>query len=228
MIGFIFFTAITNLCLGCWLGRLLLGLPETGRQSKHMPCESPSPVELPAPTTTVTDPAASVDRPSTNMDVSSVSELSAGGGDAHGPSSPRKTTAWSAPKSLADCDQELRTLQERIKYARTAADKRLAKDVETQLRDLVQSWHSQLGACLSGTSTAEQSKMAIGVDDMDCLEMCLAQLETTGSNIGLLDWAESPAVNLDKLERQAEGLDKLLKTLRRAHAKQVPAIVRVM
>ena len=116
---------------------------------------------------------------------------------------------WSAPKSWSDLGHHLQTIQERIRYARSANDKQLAKEVAAQLQSCAYSWRSQLQQCLDGEATTAPSELLADGADAAVLEMCLAQIETMLTNLDLLDWSATSDVVLKQLERETNALDKL-------------------
>ena len=95
---------------------------------------------------------------------------------------------WSAAKSWSDFGQQLQTITERARYARSAGDKRLAKEVAAQLQACAHSWYSQLQQCLDEEAGALKGELLGDGADTTSLEMCLAQLKTTLANIESLDW----------------------------------------
>ena len=79
-------------------------------------------------------------------------------------------------------------------------------EVAAQLRSCVQSWACQLQPCLDGRTTASSELPVDGADTTN-LEMCLAQIETTLTNIDSLNWAEATDIVLNALDRETDTLE---------------------
>ena len=81
------------------------------------------------------------------------------------------------------------------------------------MRDCAQLWHGQLGNLLDGESTP--ARMRLDSDGgVNLVEMCVAQLETTLSNIDSLDWQGETAEILKCMDREINSLDNVIASLR--------------
>lgn len=126
-----------------------------------------------------------------------------------GPSSKDRNHSW---PSWSDSHQRLQTLKDRMQYALSVTDKRLAKDVAEQLRDWARSWQSRLQN-IDGDATEIPAEWR-GIDnDSMRVEMCLAQIETSLSNIGeVLSRGELDEI-AERVEQEARSLEKALEDI---------------
>lgn len=114
---------------------------------------------------------------------------------------------WQASASTARTD--IATIHDRIRYALTANDKQLAKEIAADIRTRIQRWQKEIQDLLALLTTdAEQDSTAS--NEIVMPELCLAQIETVQTNLALLDWSESADLILEKLQRQLESINKLL------------------
>lgn len=205
MIGLVIFVAIANLGLGYFLAVLLRELPTLAQGQNSLPIADGNRSQLGAPSTPAANQPAPKDRLPTSSAVVDQTSTNSGAASANGAPTAKPTpTSDPTPHSWSEFDNQMETAQDRIRYARSANDKRLGKDVAAQLRDCTQSWHAILQECLmiSPAGTRE-------LGDTTHLEMCLAQFETTLANIELLNWTETVDVLLDELNREISALKKL-------------------
>ena len=68
-------------------------------------------------------------------------------------------------------------------------------------------WSDQLQQCLDGNTNPALSAL-LASSGQTHLEMCLAQMETTLTNIAQLDWSQDADLILHELEREVETLEK--------------------
>lgn len=204
MVTFVVVIAVMNVCLGylvCWfsLAAPAIARIETAEGAARPAGTADSAPELSAdPTGGAASPAMPETLPGCI--------LSADRPHVHDASHRPKKTPPPTARTLADYDQEFRTLRDRLRYARTN-DSYLAKDMAAQLHSCVLSWHSSLADSVS------RALADVPAADADQLEMCLAQLETTKSNIDSVDWKMPFDEILEVLTGEANGLGRLLKTL---------------
>ncbi len=109
---------------------------------------------------------------------------------------------------FSDVRHKLQSTKEKIRYAQSANDKRLAREVAADLQAFARTWSEQLLRCLSENHAPTQSACAPGYANIAQPEMFLAQIEATLSNIETLDWTESSDVLLEKLRRETELLER--------------------
>lgn len=115
--------------------------------------------------------------------------------------------SWQSAASSARTD--IATLNDRIRYALTANDKQLAKELAADIRARSRIWQKQMQDFLAQL-TAELAQDASAKLDLLTPELCLAQIETVQTNLELLDWSEASETNLDKLQRELASINKLL------------------
>jgi hypothetical protein len=200
MFLYAFFVMTANLSLGYLVGRWSLCSP--GFRAFLARSNRPSPTLKPAVATAVT--LKTTDPVITTSATIAPSPPRVAPSQQPAPPVPKKTPlAWSTEKSWSDFDQQLRTLKERIGYARSADEKRLGQDIASQLNTCVISWTSQIQKCL-------EEGAAAGSEDTDQarLEMYLAQFESTAANIAALDWSQELKTTLQQVEQEIELLAK--------------------
>jgi hypothetical protein len=113
------------------------------------------------------------------------------------------------PPSTSEWQDELQAIGQRIRYARLVGEKQLAKDAAVQLRGSAVMWQRRLDGYLKGASAA---------DDADQVEMCLAQIESTLSNLDAVPWNETAATAFDCIEREFAVLEKAVRNLKLGEA----------
>jgi len=196
--------AVTNLCLG-----YLLGMSFPLRRDTY--CTIPLNAQQDLDFHDTQLPAAHGDAPNLDAESPSSAEPTDRGEVPLEETKPddasAKKGAWTTPTSWDDFAQQLRTIKERIRYARLADDKRLGREVAIQLENCAQSWFSQLQGCLDGNVATTSSELLTQGGEAH-LEMCLAQIETTLTNISQLDWSQAAGTVLNDLEREVESLEK--------------------
>lgn len=202
MMTYLALIAITNLCLGYLLGVTFplrrgfdLPMPLHGQQQINAPDTRLPTTNRATPTNAHLPTVAPPDRAEVLLEETEPDNPSA------------RSDRWTSPTTWDDFAQQLRTIKDRLRYARSADDMRLAQDVAAQLENCAQSWCSQLQACLDGTETATTSEL-LAQDGEAHLEMCLAQIETTLTNIAQLDWSQVTRTVLNELEREIESLEQ--------------------
>lgn len=114
---------------------------------------------------------------------------------------------WSAPRTWSDFAQQLQTIKGRVDYARSARDRRLSREAARDLQTCLQSWCETLQDRLAATSTTTDAA-ADDEPDQAALEMCLAQFETTVTNIQSWDWTDSVESCLADLERELIAIER--------------------
>jgi hypothetical protein len=204
MVGFVCSVATINLGVGYFLGwRFLRSRKAAYRRAISLSADgkrNPNKAKF---------PLKDVDTPSTPNHTAVVdkTERSAESARVHRlPMLKTAPTTWTIPKSWSDFGEQLQTVRERLRYARSASDKRLAKEVAVQLHACTQSWYSILQERLTA-ATSSTSGIDVGDLDSEQLEMCLAQIETTLTNIDSLVWTDAVDIILDKIDREADALD---------------------
>jgi hypothetical protein len=121
---------------------------------------------------------------------------------------PAETNAQ-VPPSTSEWQDELQAIGQRIRYARLVGEKHLAKDAAAQLRGSAAMWQRKLDGYLKDASAA---------GDADQVEMCLAQIESTLSNLDAVPWNEATSTTFDCIEREFAVLDKAVRNLRLGEA----------
>ncbi len=114
--------------------------------------------------------------------------------------------SWQAAASSARTD--IAALNDRIRYAITANDKQLAKELAADIRARAKLWQKQMQDLLAQL-TAEYEQDASATIDLVTPELCLAQIETLQTNLDLLEWSDTCA-SLEKLQRELASINKLL------------------
>jgi hypothetical protein len=99
----------------------------------------------------------------------------------------------------------LQSLGQRISYARLVGEKHLAKDAAAQLRDWAVTWQRQLNLELKDSPESL---------DADQVEMCLAQIESTVSNLDAVSWDDAVGTILGRIDREFATLEKAARDLR--------------
>ncbi len=210
MLGLFFLVAIFNLMLGFALGRRLpqrlamrwivkfverhqlestTGQPEIKRGSGATPHTAPRTDLPPKPA-----PATTSNAPPEQTQTKIESRPSPVEADA----SPSPTEDW---KNLS---VSLTNVTDQLSYVRSISDKSLAQQVATKFEQMAESWYNQI------TEKIEQDEENAEVDDeeMMLLEQFLAQLETTLTNLKLLDWSGEIEDITARLEKEVRTLDE--------------------
>jgi hypothetical protein len=209
MIAYIAFVAVANVLLGFWLGRMVP--PSKIRAwraggSQQQPADRV--VKLPSSATIRIKPTLPEIRHSEPKAEPESQELK----NHSAPPPPLKT--W------ADFAEQLRDVKDRTRYCRLAQDKRLARQAAEQLKACASVWYAQLEKCITGEPLDEATQSLVAGADPSALEMFAAQIETTLTNLGALDWNGSPLDVLNCLERELGLLDQqqkaVLKSITRA------------
>lgn len=223
MIAYVLFIAILNLWLGFFLGQQVLQrrqlgvrvnvVPGDGRSAfDTMPSmiadvESATAGQLAVATASTRDEPNDIHREETSSDLLA-STTTATTDKQDSPDAKRESRRWAAPKSWSDFGLQLQTIKERARYVRGADDRRLARECAHQLRDCARAWCSQLEKCLDESEVALRDELLADGADATTLEMCVAQLETSLTNIEALDWTAPVADLLDAVEREIHLLNE--------------------
>lgn len=104
--------------------------------------------------------------------------------------------------------EQMQLLRERLNCARAMSDRQLAKEAAAQVRQCAEGWCRELQS-----RVASDSSVATGVGP---IEMGLAQLETTLSNIDSIDWHDELLGIMARLDREMVRLERVLNDLKRA------------
>ncbi|HWB12808.1 MAG TPA: hypothetical protein VG826_26515 [Pirellulales bacterium] len=111
--------------------------------------------------------------------------------------------AAQAQPSAPQWQDQLQAIGQRIHYAHSVGERHLAKDAAVQVRDWAVSWQRHLqGSLMDGTPA-----------DADQVEMCLAQIESTLSNLDAISWSEAVDTACRRLEQEFGLLEKAASTL---------------
>ena len=214
MSGFAICLLITNLLIGCLVAILLRDQPPRESQSFAMQPHNgaQSPRDLGATSTNARD-SVPIEHMKPSPVAPPVNGLQDKCTDAHpSPGDNEPSTTWALS---TDSRRQLQTLRERIHYARSATDKHLSKEVARQLRAWARSWQAQLQSHLNGTSSPMVSEWLAGNCDTTRAEMCLAQIETTLSNIDAVVSNGNVDDIVKRVEQETNCLENALECLRR-------------
>jgi hypothetical protein len=110
-----------------------------------------------------------------------------------------------AQSAASEWQDQLQSLGQRISYARLVGEKHLAKDAAAQLRDWAVTWQRQLNLELKDSPESL---------DADQVEMCLAQIESTVSNLDAVSWDDAVGTILGRIDREFATLEKAARDLR--------------
>jgi hypothetical protein len=205
MVVYVTLVAILNLCLGMVLGRIM---PPSRIMNRRQPRRSPqaeSSRPIPAELTsgTVEFPKSSVVTPeATAPDCSSTPNT-----EEEAEQRGSRTAPPGHVKTWAEFAQQLRDVKDRTRYCRPAQDIQLARQAAEQLRTCGLAWYAQFEKCLTGEPLDEATQTLVEGADPNAIEMFAAQIETTITNLGAIDWTDSVDNALDCLEREISLLD---------------------
>jgi hypothetical protein len=118
-----------------------------------------------------------------------------------------KKTPPANAKTWGDFAQQLRDVKSRTRYCRPAQNMKLARQAAEQLKACAIVWYSQFEKCLLGEELDEETRMLVSGADMGAVEMFAAQIETTITNLGALDFTGSVDELLNLIEKELELLD---------------------
>jgi hypothetical protein len=188
--------AIINLLIAYGLVRLYVSVtasehvtPSQATQATHG-AGKPDEVSLPRSTSSTQVDPTEVNEP----EVKAVQASAENRADAK---TAAQTQSWTQ-------EEQLQAIGRRIRYAQSVAQKHLAKDAAAQLRDWAVSWQRQLEGYLKDGPTPA---------DAEQIEMCLAQIESTLSNLDAIAWDDAVETTCRRLEHEFALLEKTIRTL---------------
>ena len=191
MVSCLLFIALTNLGLGFYLGAVLL---------RPVPKQE---LLLASSTATIMvgEPAAEHHKAQdAAVDNEQTSSASATDPYENAATAAKSSAGGSATWNRTGCEirHDMTMLRDRIRYALTANDKKINKELAFELQSRTVAWQKLL-----------QEKLAADADNT-APELCLAQIETLQTNLKLLDWSEASESILKKIEREIEAVKNVL------------------
>lgn len=194
-----------NLGLGCFIGYALREYQSTRNFPWASNGQRQTPIEAPQ-VTSVTQSASDRQAGVTGQDGTGT-EVGTSVGEAqnteHSPVDEMPVTSWS------EITRKLQTITSQIQVADASKDGP-AKDICSRLQAFVKFVGVQLERCLNGEAPELQREITKGTEDTSLLELNLAQIETTVSNLESLDWTRPVNEILDRMAQEANAIRKLL------------------
>lgn len=175
------------------------------------------------PNSIAQSPAEAASRAADGLRVEAGASIGLKQGPGHPNESARRAELMStAPNLLADGAEQLRGLREQLRFVRIGNDRRLVRDLANQIWNCAHAWDIQLLSVVEEAAPSQPDKAITPGVDSNCLEMCLAQLESTLSNIDALDLAAALEAQQSRLEREIDSLQNVLASLHAIEPDSLP------
>ena len=207
MLGLVFAIAVVNLCLGYLLACRIGTHPRLVRLVGGCSFSSDLAATghaLPADDETVRAESSANGAAHSTVEDAVMSSVSATDGGAVVP--PEGFERAPEPRSWDEFGRELSGISERLEYVRRVEDKGLAQKIAEQIEGCVRAWFSEVEQRLEAEIKKDPNS-----DAVMHLELCLAQLETTLTNLSMTDWSLPLEEITARLQKELDVLDQTQK-----------------
>jgi hypothetical protein len=123
------------------------------------------------------------------------------------PQRPRPPSKPAPARNWAEFDQQLRDLRQRIRYCRPALNMKLARQAAGELKSCALIWYAQFAKCVSGEPLDEATQALVQGADASAIELLAAQIETSITNLGAVDFSGRVDDALNAIERELDLID---------------------
>ncbi|MCC7475098.1 MAG: hypothetical protein IT425_06855 [Pirellulales bacterium] len=205
MIAYVSIIAITNVCLGVLLARMLAvpaeppSVPPVLQAEPRVRADIDLPDDIldpekkaPATTAPAEEPAEEPEKKPPTV--------------AEEPAEEPKPAAPGRIKSWTEFAVQMRDIQDRTRYCLMAQDMKLTQQAAEQMKACAIEWYSQFESCLRGEKLDDATQALVEGKSMMAVEMFAAQIETTLSNMNSLDFTLSVDEVVEILDREIELL----------------------
>ncbi len=200
MMGFFFLVALFNICLGYAVAVLLppskvsrmLAARSLRRRSAADQASDSETADAPAPQQ-AHEVVSSCESPA-----DAVAPLAAAPPTASDPAPPAPPQPTLSTENWEEFSKAMQPLLDRVAYVRSIQDNLLGQEIASQLQGAVEAWYDDLSKQLD----AHDDKPFLSDDDVMNLEQFMAQLETTLTNLKMIDWSSELDIALSRLEKE--------------------------
>lgn len=201
MMSFFFLVALFNICLGYAVAVLfppakvsqMLAGRTFRRRSAADPARGSKTADAPAPRQTQ---KAAVSERDGSADAAAPLETAPPTANVSAPPEPPQPTL--STENWEEFSKAMQPLLDRVAYVRSIQDSRLGQEIASQLQGAVEAWYDDLSSQLD----AHDEKPFLSDDDVMNLEQFMAQLETTLTNLKMIDWSAELDIALSRLEKE--------------------------
>ncbi len=201
MLSFFFLVALFNICLG-YAVAVLFPPSKVARMLAARSLRGRFAVE-PASDSEIA--AAPAGKQAQHVAVSSgdgladaVAPLVAAPPTASDPAPPAPPQPTLSTENWEEFSKAMQPLLDRVAYVRSIQDSLLGQEIASQLQGAVEAWYDDLSKQLD----AHDDKPFLSDDDVMNLEQFMAQLETTLTNLKMIDWSSELDSALSRLEKE--------------------------